>query len=169
MDARTAFAATLLLGISMTSFNLVSGWLADRYSRKPVALTGWVGLFLLGIPAFLIMIQFRNAAALFTMTVLLGSLMGILTPASVTLFTEALPARVRAGALGTVYAVSIAIFGGSAQFIEQLLIDKTGSQVAPAFYMTAALGVGVIGIFLLEETGRKARGAGAPLVAPATA
>ena len=101
------------------------------------------------------------------MTVLLGLLMGLLTPASVTLFTEALPARIRAGALGTVYAVSIAIFGGSAQFIEQLLIDKTGSQIAPAFYMTAALGVGIIGIFMLEETGRKARGAEAPLVAQA--
>ena len=103
------------------------------------------------------------------MTALLGLLMGLLTPASVTLFTEALPARIRAGALGTIYAVSIAIFGGSAQFIEQLLIDKTGSQIAPAFYMTGALGVGIIGIFLLEETGRKAREAPASLVAQAAA
>jgi MFS family permease len=169
IDASTAFGATLLLGLSMTGFNLVSGWLADRHGRKPVAITAWVLLFLLGIPAFLVMIRFHNAAALYSMTALLGLLMGLLTPASVTLFTEALPARVRAGALGTVYAVSIAIFGGSAQFIEQLLIDKTGSQLAPAFYMTAALGVGIIGIFLLEETGRKARGACAPLVAQVAA
>ncbi len=165
MDARTAFGSTLLLGISMTSFNLVSGWLADRYARKPVAMTAWIALFLAGIPAFILMIQFRNAVALYSMTILLGALMGLVTPASVTLFTESLPARIRAGALGTVYAISIAVFGGSAQFIEQLLIDKTGSQIAPAFYMTAALAVGIIGIFLLEETGRKARGAEAPFLA----
>jgi MFS family permease len=102
------------------------------------------------------------------MTVLLGLLMGVLTPPSVTLFTEALPARVRAGAIGTVYAVSIAVFGGSAQFIEQLLINRTGSPIAPAFYMTAAIGIGMIGIFMLKETGRSGRGAHARLAARAT-
>jgi MFS family permease len=167
MDSSTAFAATVILGLTMTSFNLVSGWLADLYGRKPVALFGWLLLFLLGIPAFLVMVHFKNALALFSMTVMLGLLMGVLTPPSVTLFTEALPARVRAGALGTVYAVSIAVFGGSAQFIEQLLINKTGSPIAPAFYMTAAIGVGMIGIFMLEETGGKARGAFVPLASPA--
>ena len=89
-------------------------------------------------------------------------LLGSATPAAVTLFTEALPARVRAGAIGTVYALSIAIFGGSAQFLEQLLINKTGSQIAPAFYMTAALAVGIIGIFMLHESGRRGKGAEAP-------
>jgi hypothetical protein len=34
--------------------------------------------------------------------------------------------------------------------------------------MTAAIGLGMIGIFMLEETGRKARGTAAPLAAPAT-
>lgn len=167
MDARTAFVATVLLGLTMTLSNLVSGWLADRYGRKPIALFGWLLLFFLGIPAFLVMVHFRSAIALFSMTILLGVLMGVLTPPSVTLFTEALPARVRAGAIGTIYAVSIAVFGGSAQFIEQLLINRTGSPIAPAFYMTAAIGIGMIGIFMLEETGRRRSGVGAPLVAPA--
>lgn len=168
MNADIAFAATVLLGTTMTGFNLLSGWLSDLYGRKPVALFGWLLLFFLGIPAFLVMVHFRNALALFSMTALLGLLMGVLTPPSVTLFTEALPARVRAGALGTIYAVSIAIFGGSAQFIEQLLINQTGSPIAPAFYMTAAIGVGMIGIFMLEETGGKAKRPDRALVTPAT-
>ena len=167
IDARTAFGSTIILGVVMTSFNLVSGWLADRHGRKPVALAASLLLFVAAIPAFLLMAQYRNAAALYSMTALLALLMGLLTPASVTLFTESLPARIRAGALGTVYAVSIAIFGGSAQFIEQLLINKTGSPIAPAFYMTVAIGIGAIGIFMLEETGRKARGAEAPRLAAA--
>ncbi len=165
MDATTAFGATVVLGVTMTSFNLVSGWLSDRHGRKPVALAAWILLFLVGTPAFWVMAQYRSAVTLYSMTALLALLMGLLTPSSVTLFTEALPARIRAGALGTVYAVSIAVFGGSAQFLEQLLINKTGSPIAPAFYMTAAIGIGVIGIFMLEETGRKASGAEAPLLA----
>jgi MFS family permease len=168
MDSRTAFVSTVLLGVTMTGFNLVSGWISDRYGRKPIAVAAWICLFLAAIPAFLLMVHFRTAAALFSMTVLLGMFMGLVTPPSVTLFTEALPARVRAGALGTIYAVAIAVFGGSAQFIEQLLINRTGSPIAPAFYMTAAVGVGVIGVIMLAETGRRLREADAPLVATAT-
>lgn len=165
MEPKTAFGATVVLGVTMTSFNLVSGWIADRHGRKPVAYSASILLFLLGIPAFLVMSEFRGAVALFSMTALLAMLMGLLTPASVTLLTEALPARIRAGALGTIYAVSIAVFGGSAQFLEQLLINKTGNPIAPAFYMTAAIGIGVIGIFMLEETRLKDKGAEAPRLA----
>ncbi|HEX5239163.1 MAG TPA: MFS transporter [Sphingomicrobium sp.] len=168
MPSRVAFISTVLLGLTMTGFNLISGWLSDRHGRKPVALVGWLLLILLTIPGFLAMIHFRNSAALFSVTVLLGLLMGILTPPSATLFTEALPARVRAGALGTVYAVSIAIFGGSAQFVEQLLIDRTHSQIAPAFYMTFALAVGVIGVFMLKETAARTSGGTQAAMAPAT-
>ena len=167
MPSKVAFVSTVLLGVTMTGFNLVSGWLSDRHGRKPVALVGWLLLILLTIPGFLAMVHFRNAVALFSVTILLGLLMGILTPPSATLFTETLPARVRAGALGTVYAVSIAIFGGSAQFVEQLLIDRTRSPIAPAYYMTFALAVGVIGVFMLRETAARASGAKASL-APAT-
>src|SRR5207245_5913822 len=101
----------------------------DRYGRKPVALTSWALLLLLGIPAFLVMVHFRNGAALYAMTFLIGALIGLLTPAAVTLFTEALPARVRAGAIGTVYALAIAIFGGSAQFVAQLMANLTHSHI----------------------------------------
>lgn len=168
MPSKVAFVSTVLLGVSMTGFNLVSGWLSDRHGRKPIALTGWLLLILLTIPGFLAMVYFRNAIALFSVTVVLGMLMGILTPPSATLFTEALPARVRAGALGTVYALSIAIFGGSAQFVEQLLIDRTHSQIAPAYYMTFALAVGVIGVFMLRETAARASGGTQAAMAPAT-
>ena len=53
--------------------------------------------------------------------------------------------------MGTVYALSIAIFGGSAQFVEQLLINWTHSPMAPAFYMTGALIAGAAGVMMLKE------------------
>jgi hypothetical protein len=53
--------------------------------------------------------------------------------------------------MGSVYAFSIAIFGGSAQFVEQLLINWTGSPMAPAFYMTGAVIVGMVGVLILKE------------------
>jgi len=152
MQVNTAFGATVVLGLTSVIFDLVSGWLADRYGRKRVVLVPWLLLFLLAIPSFLVIVHFRSATALFTMTALLSVLLALSMCPALTLFTESLPARVRAGAMGTVYALAIAIFGGSAQFVEQVLINWTGNPMAPAFYMTAALAVGVIGIVVLKET-----------------
>ena len=47
-------------------------------------------------------------------------------------FMLALPARVRAGALSLIYALAIAIFGGTTQLVEKLLIRWTENPVAPS-------------------------------------
>lgn len=155
MEVETAFGATVVLGVTSVVFDLVSGWLADRYGRKRTLLVPWLLLFVLAVPSFLVIVEFRSAAALFSMTALMSVLLALSMCPALTLFTESLPARVRAGAMGTVYALAIAIFGGSAQVVEQALIHWTGSPMAPAYYMTVALGVGVIGILILKEPKRR--------------
>jgi MFS family permease len=126
MEVNTAFGATVVLGLTSVVFDLVSGWLADRYGRKRTLLLPWLLLFVLAVPAFLVIVHFRSAAALLSMTALLSVLL----------------------------ALSIAIFGGSAQFVEQALIHWTGNPMAPAYYMTVALGIGAIGILILKEPKR---------------
>ncbi|TPG43105.1 MFS transporter [Sphingomonas koreensis] len=157
MAVNTAFGATVVLGVTSVIADLISGWLADRYGRKRTLVVPWLLLFVLSIPAFLVIVHFRTGTALLSMTALLSILLALAMCPALTLFTESLPARVRAGAMGTVYALSIAIFGGSAQLVEQALIKWTGNPMAPAFYMTAALGVGVIGILILKEEKRDRR------------
>ena len=60
-------------------------------------------------------------------------------------------AALRAGALGIIYALAIAVFGGSAQFIVTWLIDVTGSPLAPAWYMTGALVLGVVAMLAVTR------------------
>jgi MFS family permease len=151
MQVNTAFGATLVLGLTSVIFDLTSGLLSDRYGRKRVIIAPMFLLVLLAIPAFLVVVHFRTGTALLTMTALMSTLLALYSAAAITLFTESLPARVRAGAMGSVYAFSIAIFGGSAQFVEQLLINWTGSPMAPAFYMTGAVIVGMVGVLILKE------------------
>jgi hypothetical protein len=67
--------------------------------------------------------------------------------------TESLPRRIRAGALGFIYACSIAVFGGSTQFVLKWLLDETQSPLAPAWSLTAALLVGGIAIATMRESG----------------
>jgi hypothetical protein len=78
------------------------------------------------------------------------------TPALL-LFIEALPARIRAGALGLIYALAIALFGGTTQLVERALIGWTGNPVAPGWYMMAAILAGFAGVLLIREPARPPR------------
>jgi urea transporter len=71
---------------------------------------------------------------------------------ALTAITESLPRHVRAGALGTMYAGAVAVFGGTTQFMVAWLIGKTGNELVPGWYGTAALLVGLVGAFALRET-----------------
>jgi hypothetical protein len=54
--------------------------------------------------------------------------------------------------VATVYAFSISIFGGSTQFVITWLIRVTGNPMAPAWYWTGAVVVGLAVIAFLPES-----------------
>jgi MHS family citrate/tricarballylate:H+ symporter-like MFS transporter len=135
LSARVGFvAATLgyLLGIPLT---LLGGALSDRHGRWPINVGGNLVFILLIYPAF----------AWVTST---GSEVASVYAALV----ESLPAAIRCSGFGTVYSLSIAIFGGTTQLVVTWLIHVTGSPMAPAWYMIAAAAVGLIALLLLTES-----------------
>ena len=73
-------------------------------------------------------------------------------PAIMTQVGEGLPPGIRSGGIGIIYAVAIAAFGGTASLVVTWLTKVTGSPLAPAGYMCAALVVGVCCMFALRET-----------------
>jgi hypothetical protein len=62
---------------------------------------------------------------------------------------------VRAGGIGIVYAVAIALFGGTTQLFETELIRWTGNPVAPAWYMMGAVAVALAGALYIPAQRRK--------------
>ncbi len=66
--------------------------------------------------------------------------------------TESLPKAVRSGAVATIYALAITVFGGSAQFIIKWLGEATGSHLTQAWYLTGALVVGGTAALLMPES-----------------
>jgi len=157
MAVQSAFGATVVLGIVGTLSDLATGWLVDRFGAKRVLIGPWIALILLAVPTFYLLDALRTPSALFGATALLTLLHIFGSSAAVLLFMLALPARVRAGALSLIYALAIAIFGGSTQLVEKLLIRWTGSPIAPGWYMTAAVVAGLIGALMLREPERPAR------------
>jgi predicted MFS family arabinose efflux permease len=157
MAVPTAFAATVVLGVIGVAGDLIGGLLADKFGPKRVLVVPWLVLIASAIPVFHVLNELRTASALLASTAVL-TVFHILGSSPATLhFVQALPARVRAGAIGIVYALAIAIFGGTTQLIETLLIRWTSNPVAPGWYMMGAVMFALAGALFIPETSRSNR------------
>ena len=146
---RLAFGAVVATGICGTLFNPLGGWLADRFGFRKVMLTAMLAQLAAALPCFLLMAAFKTAPILYACSAVLGTLLALSTPAVMVALSEGLPPSVRSGGIGIGYALSIAIFGGSAQFMVQWLTGVLHSPLAPGLYMSGALLVGITARLLL--------------------
>ena len=144
-----AFGATVATGLCGTLFNPVGGLLADRFGFRRVMLIFLLLQLVTTLPVFLVMAQLKSAFALDLGAALMGILLALATPSVMLALSEGLPPALRSGGIGTVYALAISIFGGSAQFVVAWLTGLLDTPLAPGFYMTAALLVGIAARLLL--------------------
>ena len=146
-----AMAATVVGGLSTVVFALLGGWLSDRYGRRPVMLVPRLLAALLSYPAFLLLVDLKTPAALFGVTILLGALTALSGAASLVAIPELFPRRIRAIGMSIAYAVGVALFGGTTQFVVTWLIGATGNPASPALYVTATSLIAAVGMYLLPE------------------
>jgi MFS family permease len=165
MPERLALGATVMVGLCGVVCDPLSGWLSDRIGRKPVMVVPWVVLLLAIFPAFWLLGRERSGVALFGITAVLAIASTLSTGTVLVAVTESLPARVRSGGLGMIYAVAISVFGGSTQFVVAWLTQLTGNPLAPAWYMIGAVVVGLVAITQVPETAPVKTGGGSSGIA----
>jgi MFS transporter, MHS family, citrate/tricarballylate:H+ symporter len=152
MRVNVAFAATIVVGLSGVIFDLISGSLSDRIGRKKMMIVPGALLLISILPAFYLLLHFRTAGALLGATALLSTLATLSSGPTVIWVTESLPIAIRSSGVAIVYAVSIATFGGTTQYVVTWLIKLTGSSLAPAWYWTGAMIVGLIAMSIVRES-----------------
>jgi MFS family permease len=152
MPANISFGVNIVLGLCAITFQPLSGYLSDIFGRKPLMVVFGVLVVLTAVPAFWVISTYRTTLALYGMGAVMSILLALsATPVIVTL-TETMPVRIRSGTVSIVYAVSIAVFGGSAQPIVKWLIENMHNTLAPAWYMTIAYAIAVVAMLLIRET-----------------
>jgi len=152
LSAAIAFGVIIVNGGFSVIFEAASGLLSDRFGRKPVMIIPGALLLVSIFPCFWIIDHFKNVWALYgaeTVMVIFASLSSV--PVIVTI-TESLPKNIRSGAVATIYAFAISIFGGSTQFMITWLIKTTGNPLAPAYYWTGAAAIGLVAMALVKES-----------------
>ncbi len=152
MTPKVAFGAGVIANIAGVASGLYGGWLSDRIGRRPVMIWPNLAHLALIIPVFLWITGARSPFALMAGTTILATLGGLGNGAFFAAVTETLPKAIRGGAFAIVYAVSIALFGGTTQPMITWLIHATGSPMAPAWYMLGAGAIGLAARWLILES-----------------
>lgn len=152
MSARLAFAATIVFGLAEVCADLTSGRLSDRFGRRPMMLVPLLLLTVFVVPLFMLMNQTSNVGVAIAAMAVVSMLVAMNTTPMLVSITESLPRGIRSGALATMYACTISVFGGTTQVVVKWLTDLTGSPLAPAWYVTGALLFGGTAAYLTRET-----------------
>jgi MHS family citrate/tricarballylate:H+ symporter-like MFS transporter len=159
MSARAGFLAETGGNIAAVGCILLGGWLSDRLGRWPVNVWGNLLLLILAYPTFAWITGTRSDMALILgVTGLTG--LACLTYGSIyAALAESLPQGIRGSGFGTLYSIAMAAFGGTTQLVATWLIHRSGSAMALAWYLIAAVAVGQVGVMLMPESapGRLAR------------
>jgi MHS family proline/betaine transporter-like MFS transporter len=128
--------------------------LSDRIGRKPLLISFSALIALLTYPLFLL----ASTQVLFLIVlaqVLFGVIISLFSGPGPAALVEMFPTNVRYSALGVSYNIAVAAFGGTAPFIATFLIDRTGSNFAPGFYLIAAAVITLIVVSTMKETSRE--------------
>lgn len=152
MSAKVAFLAGVDNNAVAIVATLFGGWLSDRIGRRPVMILPAIVNIVVIYPTFLWIVNAQSTAALLIGIAILTASGNVGFGAFLAALTETLPKHIRGQTIATVYAVSIATFGGTAQPMITWLLHTTGNPVAPAWYMLAFAMVGTIALMLIHES-----------------
>ena len=152
MGPGIALGAQVANGAAGAAGGLAGGLLCDRFGRK--ALLIWPRIvFLLALwPAYFLMVRNRDAVTLIASVILLAGCLGLNTAAVFVAVTESLRKELRGAVFGGVYAIAVAVFGGTTQLVIASLIKATGDPLSPAWYVIAFTLVGLIASLAMRET-----------------
>lgn len=146
-----ALAITTVGNAALIVTIIAFAWLADRIGRRPVMLFGSIGLLLLPYPLFSLL---RSGdlglmiASQIAFAVLIGAIGGGLSAVMVELF----PKAIRYTGTSLAYSIPLGILGGTTPLVATTLIDVTGSDISPVFYLMVAAAVCVVTVTLTPET-----------------
>lgn len=152
LPANISLGATVASGTAGMIFSMGGGILSDRFGRKPMMIVPWIALLTLAMPCYWLMNTLKTPVVLYGATFLISALASLSATANLVAITESLPRKARAGSLALVYALAISVFGGGAQFFVTWLIRVTGSPMAPAWYMTTAVAIGLVAMMFVKES-----------------
>jgi MHS family alpha-ketoglutarate permease-like MFS transporter len=141
-------AATLFLYMCLQP---VVGAISDRVGRRPVLMAFGILGTLLTVP---ILTAIGNVTSAWTAFLLIMAALLIVsgyTAINAVVKAELFPTRIRAMGVGFPYAVTVALFGGTAEYVA-LYLKSIGHETAFYWYVTGCIAVSLAVYVLMRDT-----------------
>jgi MHS family alpha-ketoglutarate permease-like MFS transporter len=156
MDTHTASlinASTLFLYMLMQP---LVGALSDRIGRRPVLIAFGVLGTLLTVPILGQLQSVSSAAQAFWLILAALTIVSGYTAINAVVKAELFPVEVRALGVGLPYALTVAIFGGTAEYIA-LWFKGNGHESGFYWYVTACIACSLVVYAFMPDTRRTSR------------
>ncbi|GAA4535128.1 MFS transporter [Pseudonocardia xishanensis] len=140
-----ALVTGLVAGLSMPLF----GALSDRVDRRPVLLAGTIGVVVLSYPMYML-ISLGFGGGLVALLVA-GVLIGVVGGPMPAFLSERFRTRNRAAGVSLTYALTVAIFGGTAPYLITAIADATGDPLSAAYYTLGCGVISLVGLLLITR------------------
>ncbi len=143
IDARSAFVAPVVAGLTVAMLCPVMGALSDRYGRKAGLILSMAGMAVAPYPCFVWLRDGPGVGRLAAVEFVFGLIFACGGGPFSAALAELFPSRLRATGMATAYNLGVALFGGVAPFIVASLIASTGDKLAPTYYVAACAAIGL--------------------------
>jgi len=154
LSAREALWSTSISTMVGVFLIPIFGAISDRLGRRPVFGMGAAAFILLPIPFYGIIASAPGFQTIVLLQIVMSVFTAMIAGVGPAIISELFPTERRATMVGISSAIAVTVFGGFAPFISTILIDKTGSSTAPAYYVVAIALFTTATVLSLRETSR---------------
>lgn len=151
--------STVLSFISLLIFAAlqpVFGSLSDRVGRKPLLIGFGIAGTLMTVPLFNAMAITSSPYIILIWMILSLVIVSGYTSINAIVKAELFPAGIRAIGVGLPYALTVALFGGTAEYLA-LWFKNTGHEAYFYYYITLAIFISLVVYVFMEDTKEKNR------------
>ena len=150
--ALTASTVALVVLLVLTPLAAI---VADRIGKRPMFLASAIGYVIVTYPLFLLLRTGTMSAAVIAGLVF-AACNSLYSGCMAATMVELFPTRTRYTGVAIGYNVGQALLGGTAPLVATGLIELTGNNLLPAYYLIACAAMaGVASVFIKEQRGRR--------------
>ena len=151
VSTASAMEINTLALVVLTAMIPVGGYAADKWGRRPVLMSGTIGIVLLSYPLFALM-HTGQTSLILAGQIGFGLLFAWIFGANPATMVELVPRRVRVTAFSVAYNVCLAAFGGTAPLVATYLLQRTADDFAPVYYLIALATLSLVAVASTPET-----------------
>lgn len=139
------------------------GRLSDRVGRRPIYGFSAVAMILLAVPAFEL-IKMDGFWPPLCGVLILATLLAFFAAPSAATLPALFPTAIRYAAMGIGFNFAVAAFGGTTPLVTEALVNVTGNDLVPAYYLMVAGVIGLVTVKFMPESAQVPLDGSQPMV-----